>query len=92
MEILDKKSRRTFVNFIGIDVSKNKFDVAILTGSKLVIQQTIPNTQTAILEWLIAIKATPELTRAKTLYCMEQQAFIVICSFTHSERRRLILL
>ncbi|CAM3748314.1 transposase [Mucilaginibacter galii] len=58
--------------FIGIDVSRDKLDCAVMNGRKLVSHTVIPNELKAIRSFLKDIKQLPKFTIGKSLFGLEQ--------------------
>lgn len=57
--------------FIGVDVSKNELDFAVMHGKTLLFHQQITNTQEAIAGLVKELFKLPEFTIPGTLFCME---------------------
>lgn len=63
---------KKYTYFIGIDVSRNELDFAVLNGHEFVLHQEIPNATTDILAFITELKALPKFTISKSIFCMEQ--------------------
>lgn len=60
-----------FTYFIGIDVSKNELDFAVMHGSTLLFHKEIANTEAAIDLFIKELLKLPGLDLADTVFCME---------------------
>lgn len=70
MESLIAKRKR-YSYFIGIDVSKNKLDFAVLQAGNLLFHQETQNEPNEILPFVTGLKTLPKFTMSKALFCME---------------------
>ncbi|WP_426671927.1 IS110 family transposase [Mucilaginibacter sp. McL0603] len=68
MKIRAKK----FNYFIGIDVSKNKLDYAVIKGKELLFHQVGKNETDDITTFFKKLKGLPGFTVAKAIFCLEQ--------------------
>ncbi|PWK72552.1 transposase [Mucilaginibacter oryzae] len=68
METVRKKS---YKHFIGIDVSRNTLDFAVMHGSKLLFHRVIPNDKQDITRYLEELKKVHGIKLAKAIFCME---------------------
>ncbi|HEY8929516.1 MAG TPA: IS110 family transposase [Mucilaginibacter sp.] len=63
-------------HFIGVDVSKNKLDFAVLSADKkLLLHREIKNVPTAISAFLDELKTSEGLNLKKAVFCMEATGF-----------------
>jgi len=69
--IIVAKRRKIFTHFIGVDVSKDKLDYAVLNQEKLLFHEVRPNTKEDIGLFLARLKKIPGFTLPKALFCME---------------------
>jgi transposase len=60
-----------FTYFIGIDVSKNELDFAVMRGNCLLFHKEIINTPESILPFIKELVKLPGFDLAKTVFCME---------------------
>ncbi|MBE9584623.1 transposase [Mucilaginibacter sp. JRF] len=67
MVIKDKK----FTYFIGIDVSRNELDFAVLHSGKFVLHKEVSNSTDAIALVVSELKLLPRLMISRTVFCME---------------------
>jgi len=74
MEI-EKKKKKNFKYFVGIDVSKNELDYAVILGKELLFHQEGENQPKAITEFMRKLRALPGFTFAKSMFCMENTGF-----------------
>ncbi|WP_461461449.1 IS110 family RNA-guided transposase [Mucilaginibacter sp.] len=72
---MDKKKKRNFKYFVGIDVSKNKLDYAVVFGKELLFHQESKNQPEAITVFMGKLRELPGFTFAKSLFCMEDTGF-----------------
>jgi transposase len=63
---------REYTYFIGIDVSRDKLDLAVMSGRKLVSHTTIVNQTKEIRAFLTGLKQLPKFTFNKSLFGLEQ--------------------
>jgi transposase len=66
-----KTRTKKFTYFIGIDVSKNKLDYAVMHASELLFHREAKNESDAILTFVNELKMLPRFTIRKTIFCME---------------------
>lgn len=65
--------KKNYKWFIGIDVSKNELDFAVLHDSSLLLHSEISNEKHAIVEFVRSLKQQiPRFRMANTLFCAEQ--------------------
>jgi transposase len=62
---------KKFTYFVGIDVSRNELDFAVMKGSKLLFHREIPNEWSEIGLFIFELKSVHRISITKTLYCME---------------------
>ena len=60
-----------FIYHIGVDVSKNKLDVAVFKGKVFVYHQVIGNNKSDINLFLKELKKLKDFSLSKTVFCME---------------------
>ncbi|MGY4537037.1 transposase [Mucilaginibacter sp. UYNi724] len=58
--------------FIGIDISKNKLDFAVVKDNKVLLQEVALNEPKAILAYLETLKERLSIKPSTTLFCMER--------------------
>lgn len=63
---------KNYTHYIGIDVSRNKLDFAVMHGRKLLFSQEVPNETLAILSFIKAVRDLKEITFTKVIFGMEQ--------------------
>ena len=68
---IQKTKRKSFKYFIGIDVSKNELDYAVLCKSELLFHKEDKNSPEAILAFVLELKSIPGFTMANSIFCME---------------------
>ncbi|MDB5134261.1 MAG: family transposase [Mucilaginibacter sp.] len=66
-----KVKTKKFTFFIGIDVSKNKLDYAVMQGTKLLFHEVRKNDPDDILAFCNRLKELPGFTVTKAIFCME---------------------
>ena len=66
---------KTYTYFIGVDISRNQLDYAIMQGGNLLFHRETENEQTAIAGFLTELKCLPRFTMSKALFCMEATGF-----------------
>jgi transposase len=72
---LKKIKKKTFIYFIGIDVSKNELDYAVLYKGDLVFHLEGKNQPQEIFAFMTELKGLPRFTIANTVFCMENTGF-----------------
>lgn len=75
METSTTARARKFTYFIGIDVSKNELDYAIIHEKKLLFHRECKNDPDAILAFVTELKSLPQFTMTRALFCMEDTGF-----------------
>jgi len=70
MSIKNTKPKK-YNYFIGIDVSKNKLDYAVMRGPELLFHQVTRNDPDEIRRLVGELKILPSFTLSKALFCME---------------------
>lgn len=63
---------KKFTYFIGIDVSKNELDFAVMQGKKFLFHKETKNDRFDIADFVIELKKLPRFTLTKAVFCMEQ--------------------
>ena len=66
---------KKFRYFIGIDVSRNELDYAVMQGNSLLFHKETKNEPEAILTQVNEIKSLPGFTVTKSVFCMEHTGF-----------------
>jgi transposase len=61
-----------YTHFVGIDISRNKLDCAVMNGTKLLYHKEIPNIPQDIAAFVSELKGIPDLTMGRTVFGMEQ--------------------
>jgi transposase len=64
-----------FNYFIGIDVSKNELDYAVMRGKQLLFHRERKNNTTDINAFLKELRALPAFKMSKAVFCMEHTGF-----------------
>lgn len=72
-QIIPKRKKISY--FIGIDVSKNELDYAVIHGKGLLFHEERKNESKDILAFLARLKALPGFTIGKSVFCMENTGF-----------------
>ncbi len=70
-----KKNLKEYSFFIGIDVSKNKLDFAVLAGKQLLVHRVTGNTQDDIQAFISELKSLDGFKIAKAVFTMEQTGY-----------------
>jgi len=65
------KRVKRYTHFIGIDVSKNEVDFAIMNEKNLLFHEEVKNDITEIIPFIVRLKSMPKFSIAKSLFCME---------------------
>jgi transposase len=68
---MEKANHKKYTFFIGIDVSKDELDYAVMQGSKLLFHVERNNRPDDILQMVNELKLLPKFTITKSLFCME---------------------
>ena len=63
---------KKYTYHIGIDVSKDKLDFAVLSGRKLLFHKETENNAAAILSFITELKSIEKFTITKAVFGMEQ--------------------
>jgi transposase len=63
---------KSYTYFIGIDISRNELDFAVMCGSKFLFHREIKNTVADIKTLVLELKQLPKFTISKAAFCMEQ--------------------
>src|SRR3569833_1367294 len=70
--VLNKQNKVMEYNyFVGIDVSKNKLDFAVMCGKRFLFHKEINNTPEAILAFIKELLQLPGFALTSALFCME---------------------
>lgn len=70
-----KSKKKHFLYFIGIDVSKDELDYAVLYKSDLIFHREGKNQPQEILTFVTELKCLPRFTMANAVFCMENTGF-----------------
>ena len=57
--------------FIGIDVSRNELDLAVMSGSDFLFHREIPNDPVEIIAFVNELKKLPKFVMTRAIFCME---------------------
>ena len=66
-----KAKPKKFTYFIGIDVSKNELDYAVMHNKQLLFHLEAKNEPDSILAFITELKALPRFTLGKAIFCVE---------------------
>jgi len=79
--------------YIGVDVSKNKLDIAIIQGGELLDHHVISNEKEAIREWFIQLKSLVGFKKEKCIFCMEHTGVynLPLLSFLYKKKVKVCL-
>jgi transposase len=66
---------KKYTYFIGIDVSRNELDYAVMCGKKFLFHKELENKVTSISEFISELKTLPKFTISKSVFCMEHTGF-----------------
>ncbi|WP_316814273.1 IS110 family transposase [Pedobacter heparinus] len=67
--------QKKYAWFVGIDVSRNKLDYAVMRGKQLLFHDEIENSTPFIKQFVLELKAMKGFTMSKTIFCMENTGF-----------------
>lgn len=62
---------KTYTYFVGIDISKNKLDYAVMRGKTFLFHKEAANEDEVILQLINEFKKLPKFTMSKAVFCME---------------------
>lgn len=68
----DTTKAKSYTYFIGIDISRNELDFAVMHGGKFLFHKEIKNNIAEIKSLVLEIKQLPKFTISKAAFCMEQ--------------------
>ena len=71
MEVNAESNAKNYTYFIGIDVSKNELDYAIIHDKTLLFHRECKNEPDAIVAFVKELKSLPRFTMPRALFCME---------------------
>lgn len=71
MDIEKSVRNKKFTYFIGIDVSRNELDYAVIQGKKFLFHKEASNNTNAIFQFIEELKKLPNFTISKSMFCME---------------------
>ncbi len=83
--IKDKK----YKFFVGIDVSKDKLDFAVMKAQELLFHKEIPNNILDIQEFIIQLRSMTGFNQGKAIFCMENTGFYCNHLLTVCLKRRI---
>jgi transposase len=72
---MEKRSKRKFTYFLGVDVSRNKLDFALLQDKQQIFHKEIENEKATIFSFLKSLKELKKFTFSKCLVSMEDTGF-----------------
>ena len=72
---MERKIEKKYNWFVGIDVSRNKLDYAVMRGKQLLFHNEIENSTPFIKQFVLELKAMKGFTMTKTIFCMEDTGF-----------------
>lgn len=72
-----KVTKKKYSHFIGIDVSKNTLDYAVLCGKNLLFHEVRQNDPVDIVAFVAKLEILPKFTVKKALFCLEHTGFYV---------------
>ncbi|MDB5129725.1 transposase [Mucilaginibacter sp.] len=75
MEVIGKTKRKKFNYFVGIDVSKETLDFAVIKNRELLFHEKIQNEPQPICDFVGKLKAMKGFKLSKGLFCMENTGF-----------------
>ncbi|MBB5439505.1 transposase [Pedobacter sp. AK017] len=72
---METTKEKKYTWFVGIDVSRNKLDYAVMRGKQLLFHNEIENNTPFIKQFVLELKALKGFTMSKTIFCMENTGF-----------------
>ena len=72
---MKEAKRKKFTYFIGVDVSRNELDYAVMQGNTLLFHKETQNEPEAIFTQVNELKSLPGFTVTKSVFCMEHTGF-----------------
>jgi len=72
---MDKRNSKKHSWFIGIDVSRNELDFAVMKAKTILFHREIPNDIQSIKDFIAELKLQVGFTIGKTIFCMENTGF-----------------
>jgi transposase len=69
---MESLKSKTYTYFIGIDISKDKLDYAVMCGKDFLYHKEIKNNSEEIKKLITEVKALPKFVMTKAIFCMEQ--------------------
>jgi transposase len=66
---------KKYTYFIGIDVSRNELDLAVMQGGVLMFHKEVENKPLPILDFIRKLKTLPKFMISKAVFCMEHSGF-----------------
>jgi transposase len=73
----EKTRKRKMTYFIGVDVSRNKLDIAIRNRERMLFHKEITNSTPAILDYIQEIIQLDKFSMIKAVFCMENSGYYV---------------
>ena len=86
--VMTTPRQKNYTSLIGIDISRNKLDFAIMHGKNFLSHRQIKNDQNEITAIIIEIKALPKFITTKAIFSMEQTGIYgnyLLRFFLHTE-------
>ena len=71
MEEIKKVRKKKYTYFIGIDVSKNELDFAVMHQNVFLFHQECKNEKESVIAFIARLKAIPGFRLSKAIFCME---------------------
>jgi transposase len=69
---MDNSKSKTYIYFIGIDISRNKLDYAVMHGKSFLFHREAENNAVSIKFIIEEVKRLPRFTMTRAIFCMEQ--------------------
>jgi transposase len=70
--VIEPTKTKNYTYFIGIDISRNELDFAVMYGSKFLFHKEIKNSVADIKSLVSELKQLPKFTISRAAFCMEQ--------------------
>src|SRR5204863_7359445 len=82
-----------YLYFIGIEISKNTLDAAVLKDGKLLFHVQISNDMEALRSLLKRLKSLPDFSLQRTVFCMEHTGIYNqhVLNFLHEQQANVCL-
>ena len=75
MEEIKKVRKKKYTYFIGIDVSKNELDFAVMHQNVFLFHQECKNERESVIAFIARLKEIPGFRLSKAIFCMENTGF-----------------